>query len=160
MLPLAVTGYPKAKNSQLLLLYPFNAAVWYFLGAAAVSGTVFLLAAALVHKLDPYLEIMFCVSTLFCESLDDKCNKLKFPYSRSIFLMFWLPMVLLLSLAYNSNLRAALFKIGKEKPVDTFEDMLEANLIGYLAQDSYFEWAMKNSPTAIIREAFQKVKKK
>ncbi len=69
----------------------------------------------------------------------------------SIFLVTWFMYGLLITFAYRSTLLASLVSVEKEKPVDTFQSLLDNEMTLFMARGTLTTAIMRDSPSKTLR---------
>ncbi len=150
---------PGVKKRDEALIDPFNGLVWLGL---TLSLCGMLLSLTLVSQLSPWLKLDFLesftlvLSIMFKEPIPDNKIKLENSLSRNVLLFTWLLTGTLLSMAYSSNLLASLVKDEQEKPMDTFQDILDAVITVYLNGKTPAQQELASSPVGIVKEVYEK----
>lgn len=155
------TKKPGQASRLLTIVEPFNWQVW---SAVAASICLAYLALVLVGRFsarksekDYFLIWSIALGVMINEGVPDRLLKISGKdYHRQILLFFWIPMACLIGMAYQSDLRAALIKTDFEKPVDSYQDVLDQNLILLVAKNTVVAWWLSNSPIDVVEEAFLK----
>ncbi len=155
------TRLPREVNRYLTFSYPLQWQVW--LATATVCLAMFL-ALHSVGQLDAELTsrgrqkafntfaITFC--NVIGESVDQRFLSLKVGRPTQILLATWVPMACVMALAYQSNLFAALMKADVERPVDSFQDVVDRDIKMYIAGATLIPFLLKTSPRETDRRAF------
>ncbi len=73
-----------------------------------------------------------------------------------VLLFVWVPLASLIGMSYQSNLLASLVRGNYEKPVDTFQDIIDLDLTLYVYKFAAGPFLLETSPFAKVREAYQK----
>ncbi len=145
------------------IIDPFNIDVWV---AVFVAVVVLWLTLIVYSKSGFYDERSFfnmmrvAMCALLAEDIPARLLALNQKEQRTIgikiLLMTWLPMTAMIVMAYQSNLLASLVRSSQEKPIDTFQDILDLDLTFYLYQRTMTPNLLANSPFPIVREVYQK----
>jgi len=152
------TGHPKPAQSHLALLRPFDRYVWSFLIITMAIFT-FLFPLVFENELEnDLLSSLMVVMSIFVSESVSRHMTLSCMVSRQIMLLFWLPTALLLCMAYQSNLLASLVYVQYEKPLETFEDILLADLDIHMFTGSQVQNIIKASANPSIQKLEEKVR--
>ena len=153
-----ITKYPGNKNKFQTIIEPFEMIVWIFLSFSVISVCMVLVLLVQFDEkrnFDMFTECTIVIGVIINESLNAKLLSLDSKPSRQWLLVIWIPCSCLLGFAYQSNLRAFMMKAGREKPIDTFQDLMDRGITMHLADKTLVPFMVRTSPIKIIREAFQ-----
>ena len=88
------------------------------------------------------------------EGVSPKWKHLRLQNRHGLALLFlWLPCGTLLSAAFTSNLLASLVAVETERPVDTFEQLVQRGEMIAMLRSTLLIRLMKESPREIVRRA-------
>ncbi len=77
--------------------------------------------------------------------------------SKQLLLVSWLPLACLLSWVYQSTLLSFLVKVAKERPIDTYQDVLDRQVPIYVTRGNMMGPLMATHPLPVVREAYDKL---
>ncbi len=161
-----VTTYPKIAPAYLTLVEPLSWKVW-----VALVATIICMAAAFylqtrvmswcVHvpkqEKDKFLLTITVIGGVINEAVPNELLSLKTWRSKQLLLVFWIPVACLIGMAYQSNLLSSLVKVRKEKPIDTFQDILDNGMTMFIMENSIVPYLMDSHPNPTLQLAHQKL---
>ncbi len=152
------TGYPNRKSRYQTIVDVFNWQVW---AASLASALAMLVAMLVTHKaltsvFDGYKVFSKVTGIMINEGLPDRLVTLNTYRSLSLLIMTWIPCACLLSMAYQSNLLSSLVKVQLEKPIDTFQQILDNDITVYYRQNTGVSILLSGNPIPIIQKAYKK----
>ncbi len=156
-----LSTHPGYRDKLLTLMGPFNWQVWLGTAVSLVAVFCCLLLLARYHYVEINIPLLLGFTSVtwgvaINESVPHKYLSIKTYPSNQVLLTFWIPMSCLLSLAFQSNLLAALVKVSQISPIDSFEDILYEDMTIYVAKGTLIVHLLSTSPDPLAREAFQK----
>lgn len=104
-----------------------------------------------------FKALCFAFVPMINESLPHNFFKFKSKTARKqklLILFLWLPMGIILSYAYRSNLLAMLVKISYEKPINTLEDVVDSKLPVNLYSNTWPDELFKSSVNPIMKQIY------
>ncbi len=155
-----VTAHPPERARLYTLVEPFGLPVWLLSLCAVSAMAVSLVVAsrASFHEggeRDVFTLSVLSVGTMIAEAMPNRLLRLdNNTRSMRIVLVTCLPLLCLLGMAYQSNLLAFLVKVGRERPIDTYQDVLDANKTMYVLKGSLVPHLLATSPSPLARRAF------
>ncbi len=150
--------YPDLKSRYETLLGPFNFWVWMALLTmiASTSITLILLSKYLVKSNNSLFDSTVpSYSVLINGSMPDHIMYANMSASKWTLLTFLIPLSTLLCHAYRGNLLASLIEHEHEKPVDTFQDIIDRDITIYLTNGTTVLPLMANSPNPTVVKAYR-----
>ncbi len=152
------TKYPDLKGSYQTMLGPFNFSVWMAVLATIISTAVALVVQtkSLGENNDSWFDLIVpSYSVLISESMPYNVMYVQMSVSKWTLLSFLIPISTLLSHAYRSNLLASLIKQEHEKPVDTYQDLIERDMTIYIINGTTVPPLLANSPNPTVVQAYR-----
>ncbi len=156
---------PDNRNSLWTIIYPFRTHVWT---STLVALLIAIGALVLVdyasgpyrgpwNRRDLFCNFAVAWGALINENVSARLVNLSTSSeSRVLVLAIWLPMSFLLCLAYQTNLLASLIHQDAEKPLDTFQDILDyPDMVVYVMKFSLSPQLMKTSIDPSVRKVFR-----
>ncbi len=149
--------YPDIKSRYETLLGPFNFLVWMALLAMIASSTVTLILSSkylgksnnsLFNTTVPSYSVLMSVSMPYHVMYSNMSK------SKWILLSFLIPLSTLLCHAYRNNLLASLVEHEHEKPVDTYQDIIDRDMTIYLPKGTTVLPLFANSPNPTVVQAY------
>ncbi len=134
-------AHPRETLKYLTLLEPLNGTTWTMTLVTILCVCIVLIVLnhfGIGHSLEETRNDLFTISmvvfgTMINESLPGKLVALKkSALGFNSLIVIWIPCSCLIDMAYQSNLLAFLVKTSKEKPIDTFQDILERDMTVFL----------------------------
>ena len=154
--------HPVDTSQYLTLVHPFSGEVWLawcvsilalYLTMVLISRTV---GAKSTRDLFEILRRVFGV--MINESMPKRFMTLVgTARSHALLLVFWVPLACLIGMGYQSTLLSALVKVSKEKPIDTFEQILEQGTKMYVYGPSIMPSLFKTNPSPVMKEAYERL---
>ncbi len=148
--------YPDLKSRYKTLLGPFNLLVWMALLAMIILTSVTLMVSNkyLTKRNDSLFDTTVpSYSVLISESMPHHVMYANMSISKWTLLSFLIPLSTLLCHSYRSNLLASLVELQHEKPVDTYQDIMDRDITIYLANGTTVLPLSANSPNPIVVQA-------
>ncbi len=131
-----VTKIPGHVPNFKAILQPFAISVWIAVFAAILMfWTTFFSRTGFYDEMDVFILLRVSLGVIINEDMPNRLLQLRQKrksFGLLILLFSWVPTALLIGLAYQSNLLAALVRRITERPADTFADILEQNLTLYV----------------------------
>ncbi len=150
--------YPDLIDSYKTLLGPYNFPVWMAVLATITSSAIFLIIVTRFLGDDNDSWFVMTVpsySALISESMPYHVMYAQMNVPKWTLLSFLIPLSTLLSHAYRSNLLASLIKQEHEKPVDTYQDIINRDMTIYIINGSAMPFFLANSPNPTVAQAFR-----
>ncbi len=150
---------PPKTDTFYTLLTPFDALTWAstFVCLAMVSLAFLIIrGSADIPRSSTFHMFSIASLPLVCESVPLSWFGIRVKYQGYFLLILWLPFATLLSFSYESTLLSKLVSVSKEKPIDTFERLLESNLPMFIFKNSFTPTMLKSHPRRVIREVYQR----
>ncbi len=156
------TRHPKEVPRFYTIVEPLNWQVWAGTVVSIMSVcAVLIFIAKIASKRGYTMADMFNLCSIgygimINEALPDKVlyatNSI---WSSRIVIWIWLPTSYLISMAYQSQLLAALIKTSTEKSINTFQDVLDQEIIFYVPTGTLTRHLFASSPTPLIQQVNQ-----
>lgn len=154
-----VANMPKKTRKVTALLEVFNYSVWIFWSASMLAICVTLLLVNYKHHIenDRFLLLTTSYGIMINESIPERLLNIDTVKSMQFLLLTWIPMSFLIGMAYQSNLLALMTKKQLEKPIETFQDIVDRDMTMFMTSTRSRSYTMlKSSPNPTVRKAFQK----
>ncbi len=158
-------AHPRETLKYLTLLEPLNGTTWTMTLVTILCVCIVLIVLnhfGIGHSLEETRNDLFTISmvvfgTMINESLPGKLVALKkSALGFNSLIVIWIPCSCLIGMAYQSNLLAFLVKTSKEKPIDTFQDILERDMTVFLPSSTISAQMLKTSKLPLAQEVYQK----
>ncbi len=149
--------YPYLKSRYETLLGPFNFSVWMALLTMIISTSITLVLSSkcLVKSNNSLFDSTVpSYSVLISESMPYHIMYKSMSTSKWTLLSFLIPLSAFLCHAYRSNLLASLIEHEHEKPVDTYQDIIDRDITIYLANGTTVLPLMANSPNPTVVQTY------
>lgn len=150
----------KPKSPSEALILPFDPWTWVCLCVSLVASFI-ILTVFKVHwndgkrTLDKAYEAFCLTITPFIqESISPTTYRVNGFMSMHCFLILWMGMGMLLTLAYKSTLLATMTMINFNGAIDTPQEVLRSHLPVYVLSQSLMETALVTSPLKIYRDIY------
>ncbi len=156
------TSLPIPVDSIYTLFMPLDVLTW--VGTAITAPLVFV-AFYVVNRWHWSTETWVPSTTfqlmsisaipLISESIPLKWFNIRATGQGKLLLFLWLPLATVLSSAYESNLLSSLVSISYEKPLETFQDVLDGQVPFYMLGKSILTPLMKYNTRPVVRQVFE-----
>ena len=162
----AYAKYPDDVTQYSTLVSPFGWWVWLFTAISIAAVYVFIIVVVRVDAHNNIDMDIFQIGSITCgPMIFEPMHRKLFYFDKAaalrVLLFIWLPLSCLLGMSYRGNLLAFLVKTGKEKPIDTFDDVMERDLTMYLSRSSFGNAWAKSSPIPYMQKVYDnQVRKK
>ncbi len=150
-------GEPKPISAVWTIFYPFETFLWIAIVIVTLITSLSLLYIndlAYNEKSPSNRIIAICLLTLLNENFSPKWLKQNISSQVMVILYFWLPMSFLIGCVYRSSLLIYLVAGDLEDPPDTFEKVIERDLIIVMPTGTLFEQMFKTAPYESMRQAY------
>ncbi len=153
--------HPIRKSSYLTLIRPFTPYVWI---TFCISIALLLISVALISRLarQSALSDLFDMTRLIFgiminESLPDRLLNLRTAgRPMAILMIMWVPLACFFGMGYQSTLLSALVKPIMEKPIDSFEDILQKDVKMFVFKPTVLPSLFRSTSKQVVREAYEK----
>ncbi len=149
--------YPDLKSRYKTLLGPLNFAVWMAVLASVTSAAFILLLLNKYlgkNQCSPFVITVPSYNVLINEAMPLHFMYANMSVSKWFLLSFLIPMNTLLSHGYRSNLLASLIEHEHDKPVDTYQDIIDRDLTIYIINGTTVPPLLANSPNPTVVQAY------
>ncbi len=141
---------------------PFTLTVWIatLVSIMAFWASLFSCSrAGFYDNTDLFNQLRVALCVMLSEDIPNRLlsfqQQSKQSHGLKILLVTLVPMALLLSMAYQSNLLASLVRRNTEKPIDTYQDVLDRGLKLYVFRRAMSPFLLRTSPFPLERRVFQ-----
>ncbi len=158
------TGKPLPVDSIHTLSMPFDLPTWTCMCLTAAAVWLALSAVNRWHRSPDHVWapppatgfhlLSVSVIPLISESLPLHWFSIRATRQGNLLLFLWLPLATIVSSAYESNLLSSLVSVSYERPLDTFQELLESQVPLYMLGKTVMTPLMKHSARSEVREAF------
>ncbi len=153
------SNYPKPKERFQTIGEPLNWEVWV---GIVVSIALAALALYIISRMDLTGTVdrdMFtlwsiAVGTMVNEGLPDRVIRSSKNKAYKVLLFMWIPMACLICMAYQSNLLAALVKTSTEKPINSYQDILDRGIVIYVPMGTLARYLFASSPNPLVQKVY------
>ncbi len=157
-----LTPYPKSVPAYLTLIEPYTWQVWVASVVCIFCLSLFLFIEIKTmsryvnissEEHDPFFLMNVTFGILINEAIPNWLLSLKTRKTKQLILLFWIPVACLLGMAYQSNLLSSLVKTGKEKSIDTYQDLIDNGVHLFLRRNTIVKYLLDTHPNDIVKEA-------
>ena len=154
---------PKPVNSLYTMITPFDIPTWQLLAASLVFVTLFLFVCDLIfNNLEVWDNlngnISIVVAAVLSEGLPGRMYHFQqSPGGQQFIVGVWLLLGTLLSFCYRSNLLSSLCIVEYEKPYDTIDDLLQAQIPLCVLAGTIYKTALSSSKSESYQRAYQEL---
>ncbi len=156
-----VVKKPGPRNRYESLAGTLELPVWI---AIITSVCVFWVTLVLSRKMDPNMAkddvfrlLSISLGVMINESVSPRLLSLGKSRVKHLLLVTWIPTSCFLGMAYQSNLLASLVKVSREKPIDTFPDLIEYDMPLFVLKGTLGSYLLAISPFPVVRSAYNKL---
>ena len=154
---------PRPVNSLYTMITPFDIPTWQLLAASLVIVTLFLFLGDLFFNdlgvwdnLSSNISIV--VAAILSEGLPARLYRFQqSSWGRQLIVGIWLLLGTLLSFCYRSNLLSSLCIVEYEKPYDTIDDLLQAQIPLCVLAGTVYQTALSTSKSESYQRAYQEL---
>ncbi|TRY77149.1 hypothetical protein TCAL_06382, partial [Tigriopus californicus] len=140
---------PKEKDPATTLLLVFDVYTWSALAVLTTTISLFLIAADYIsqsrHEVDIFHSLSLALVSPLQESLPNRLFHFTEFQARYVTLFFWLIMGNVISMAYRSNLLAALATKEYDKPLQNAEEVLDSGMRVYALAGALLSQGIRDS---------------
>ncbi len=148
---------PGPVTQLMTLIYPFEAKTWtMFIISCAFTYAAILLAKLNINSnVTSFQALSLSLSPVLREPMPTGTSYFWHHWYSKVVLNIWFLCGILLSYAYTCNLLANLVSVETEKPVDTFQDILEqGHMLTVLAGNSLIPF-LATSKNKVIKKVYK-----
>ncbi len=148
---------PGPVTQLLTLTYPFDSQTWSMsiLSCIFAFFAIFLANFSLNSVVTAFQAVSFSLSPVLREPMPANMDNIGHHWYTRVVLNIWFLSGILLSYAYSCNLLANLVSVSTEKPVDTFQDILDnGHMLTVLEGNSLLPY-MASSDNPVIKRVYE-----
>lgn len=150
---------PKEKDPATTLLLVFDVYTWVTLAVLTTTISLFLILADFISQTQPEVDIFHALSLALVsplqESLPNRLFHLTEFQARYVTLFFWILLGNVFSMAYRSNLLAALATKEYDKPFQNAEEILASGIKIYAFDGALLSQGIRDSSRPVFQAIYR-----